>query len=147
MPKLFNKSRISDKKILKVIEFIQQFTFSKKKAAFEVRGPSEDFPFGEGMAVFMVDRQKEKQYKHMREPGLVVVQLGSTPFPHENTHRISAGRVFLNSHEEELVLIIAHELRHIDQFYLLEVAQEEADAEKFAVSILEEWRNRKKSKS
>lgn len=48
----------------------------------------------------------------------------------------------LNSWEEEFVLVLAHELRHIDQFHTTVPADYERDAEGYAIKVLKAYRER-----
>lgn len=46
--------------------------------------------------------------------------------------------------KEEFILVLAHELRHIDQFWTKVPKEYEYDAEKFAVNILSKYRRYRK---
>jgi hypothetical protein len=64
-------------------------------------------------------------------------------FPRDDEYpEAGVGVVVLNDWREEFVLALAHELRHIDQFWWTRPTpmNVENDAEKFAVKVLNEWR-------
>jgi hypothetical protein len=64
------------------------------------------------------------------------------PFPLVSWHPVvpdAVGRVVLCSAEEEFLFTLAHELRHIDQFWN-DAEVDEADAEKFALKVLLNFR-------
>ncbi len=63
-------------------------------------------------------------------------------YPFSSTFRVSIGPVQLNSLEEEMILVLGHEFRHIDQFYstVHKVRQYEVDAERHGIRVLEAYR-------
>jgi len=94
------------------------------------------------------DREKPGQLSagFARNDGSVVLHLSrQTSYPRRTTHVREVGSVRLDSWQEELVLVLAHELRHVEQFAtwpprkLMKRAMED-DAERFAVMVLERFR-------
>ena len=82
----------------------------------------------------------------MGSPSLVQVNLASGSYPKKSMLILELGVVTVNSWEEEFVLILAHELRHIDQIYTGshaadEVDAAEYDAESCAIALLSVFRN------
>ncbi len=75
-------------------------------------------------------------------PSVVILWLHEkSNAPFGTTHRKSLGKVIINSWEEEFVLVLAHELRHIDQFWGASFPKHyEVDAERFAIGVLNEYR-------
>jgi hypothetical protein len=83
-------------------------------------------------------------------PSRVTVDFGCEMFPKKVKHQGNPP-VVVTSAEEEFVVVLAHELRHIDQFWdgkLFERdADAESDAELFAHQILDEYRREKAQKA
>lgn len=84
-------------------------------------------------------------------PSLIVLQVSrNRSYPVKDTYcdekdKPYAEEVTIHSWDEEFVLILAHELRHIDQFFCingngLSERQMEEDAEKFAIKVLSSYR-------
>lgn len=76
-------------------------------------------------------------------PSVVTLWLSpnKTRFPMETCHRVSVGKIRLETWEEEFVLVLGHELRHIEQFWSGKTyAQVEVDAERFGLQMLNEYR-------
>lgn len=62
-------------------------------------------------------------------------------YPVLSTHRKSVGEVRFENWKEEVLFVLAHELRHIDQFWSIKPPRYyEVDAEKHAVHVLSEYR-------
>lgn len=83
-------------------------------------------------------------------PALVSIKLGKRDrlYPHYQHFLPETPRVRLGSWEEETLLLIAHELRHIVQFWNIGLCslsshESEVDAENFAVMVLRQWRHLK----
>lgn len=82
----------------------------------------------------------------------IIVKLGLSSglqYPRVTRHTPETPIVNLSSFEEEVVLVLAHELRHASQidsgaFRAMTVANSELDAERFAVRVLERFRANKK---
>jgi hypothetical protein len=71
---------------------------------------------------------------------------GDTVYPFKDRHTPETPLVILNSLEEELVLVISHEMHHVEQLLSWNIPNTEKkieiEAELFAIKMLEEWRNR-----
>lgn len=89
---------------------------------------------GEGLAY------KSSPYKDTPTVSCVEIWLKDGPFPKVNCYRKRAGKMKIYSWEEEYVLILAHELRHIDQFWTKMPRFYEVDAERFAMDVLKTYR-------
>jgi hypothetical protein len=64
-------------------------------------------------------------------------------YPRKTTHVDEVGTILLESWEEEVVLVLAHELRHIEQFSegkQYEYYEAEVDAERFGLKVLQQYR-------
>lgn len=80
-------------------------------------------------------------------PSLVKLDIPhNVRYPRTSYHVREVGMVRFKSWDEEVVFVLAHELRHIDQFYTRVLTDHlaEVDAEKFAVSVLRDYRKHKK---
>lgn len=76
-------------------------------------------------------------------PSRVLIQLGGTDFPKYTLYRKAAGSVTVHTWQEEFLLVLAHEMRHIDQFWSdSPPVHYEVDAERFAQEVLAAWRSR-----
>lgn len=77
-------------------------------------------------------------------PSLVKIILGrGRKYPRGTSHVDSLGIIKLESWDEEVLFVLAHELRHIDQFWSMTFTDEDAaelDAERFAIKVLKTWR-------
>lgn len=62
-------------------------------------------------------------------------------YPHSSKLKKKTERVVFQNWEEEYVFVLAHELRHVDQFYFRVKTQAEVDAEFFAHMVLREYRH------
>lgn len=64
-------------------------------------------------------------------------------YPRRSTHVEEVGEVTFNSWQEEFLFVLAHEVKHIDQFWTqpMEEHAAEVDAERFAVNVLASYRN------
>lgn len=81
------------------------------------------------------------------EPSLVIIRLSDEDprhYPHQQQVVPELEPVTINSWIEEVLLVIAHELRHIAQFWDPDFNEDphmmEVDAEAFAIETLNAWR-------
>lgn len=70
------------------------------------------------------------------------LRLNPQKYPYKTCHRKSVGEVSVDSWEEEFVLVLAHELRHVHQFVFGTPRNYEVDAERHAIAVLTQYRNR-----
>lgn len=70
------------------------------------------------------------------------LRFDTAKYPYKTCHRKSVGEVEVASWQEEFILVLAHELRHIHQFVFGTPRQYEVDAERCAIAVLERYRNR-----
>jgi hypothetical protein len=116
-----------------LVDFVRPYTSCSDKAHIMVKRRSAAGRFGRGRA-------------HAAVP----LSHGSTPLvqiwlSHGLFYPAQSGGTMVRSWQEEFVFLLAHELRHLDQFangvyrtHQVEVA--EKDAEAFADTVLGHWR-------
>jgi hypothetical protein len=78
-------------------------------------------------------------------PSLIVMQLAKGGhYPSATVYVKEVGEVVVQSFEEEFLFVLAHEARHIQQFWSTAIKgrKAEVDAELFARDILRAWRER-----
>jgi hypothetical protein len=77
-------------------------------------------------------------------PSSVLLRLSKgMKYPTASVYRKSVGQVTFDNWQEEFLFVLAHELRHIDQFWSFEPPRHyEVDAEKFALEVLAEYREK-----
>lgn len=126
---LENNSRISTKVIRKLMRFVDGRVISRGRVVVILRDEPDPDQIGHGRAFYG------------RRPPVIEMWVSCGAFPWVNIYRKRIGSVTINSVEEEIVFLLAHEFRHLDQRYV-KVKQVEVDAERFGVKILNEWRNR-----
>ena len=96
---------------------------------------------------------RENPLRSSTAPSLVEVWLGSKySYPRYDQHVPELRRIVLFSWEEEVLLVIAHEFRHIHQMHIpvkavVDDHTAEVDAERFAIETLQEWRSIRRLKS
>lgn len=75
-------------------------------------------------------------------PSRVTIRFAAPQYPKTTIYRQSVGKVTVRSWQEEFVQVLAHELRHIDQFWSTSVMprEYEVDAERFSHEVLNDWR-------
>lgn len=129
------------RQLLKVIDFV-----------------SEHCQYGDLATLQLLDLKSPKQftggytYKHRPDvcelsliaPSLIVLQLShGAAYPATSIHVEEVGPVTVQSFDEEFLLVLGHEGRHVDQMNGAPVTDEheaELDAETFAVQLLAKWR-------
>lgn len=83
-------------------------------------------------------------------PSLVLMKLGRhVKYPYQDKHYMRLGEIQVNDWKEEFVLVLAHELQHIEQYYALGLHfsdtpqgnyECEIDAELQAIHVLDLYR-------
>lgn len=99
--------------------------------------------FTNGMAYDKVDYIELLEYNlPFRISGKIELDVSSELcYPVITQHRKRTGRVKINNWQEELVLLLGHEMRHLNQFWYPEIAkQREVDAENYGIMMLREYR-------
>lgn len=74
-------------------------------------------------------------------PGAIHIEIGhGVYYPTVSVYRKRVGPVTFTAWQEEVLFVLAHEFRHIDQFWSLKRPKHfEVDAERFAKSVLEKY--------
>jgi hypothetical protein len=84
-------------------------------------------------------------------PSLVKMTLSAAErYPRCSEHVPEVGPIEFQTWEEEFLLVLAHELRHVDQFWgerITDAHKAEVDAERFALRSLQRYRKRSRQKS
>jgi hypothetical protein len=144
-PRILNETDIPTKAFEVFIDFIQELLPTTAVASFEFLDREPGKVCISGLATRRVAEDYTGPF-----PGLVqlwITQKGTTSYPRLDQYVPELPAVLLRSWEEELFLVLAHELRHIHQFYTrlwreLNDAECELDAEEFAYQALQLWRQR-----
>lgn len=130
-------------KLLPVIDFVLEYTGYSSLATLRLTDMKNAAGFSGGYAC------KHRQDGHdltLVAPSIVDIQLSrACRYPKTTVHVPELGEVQVRSFEEEFLLVLAHELRHVDQFWgrrFTDEAAAELDAERFAIKILKAWRKR-----
>lgn len=135
--KVKNRSGIDTNEIKALTSFVEDCTTHSYMATLEVE-PSEDGMSSSGVAY----RFNPEHELPQSPPGLVKVSVSGATYPYLSVHRKASGGVVLQDWREEFVLVLAHELRHVAQFWGgVNAKQKEVDAERFAIAVLNEWRS------
>jgi len=130
MPKLRNTSSRPTKEIRDLTKWVAQWYLSANTVELEVGGHTNWGDMAHGVA----------------SPERVEILLPATDhYPVSTKLCRSTERVTLHNWKEEYVFVLAHELRHVDQFYAGDVKNYEKDAENFATMVLREYRNQRSS--
>jgi hypothetical protein len=136
-----NQSRVPTIVLKGLIEFLFRFAPEAVVARFEVR---------DGAVGHSTSGRATRFFETRRTlyPALVEINIGQLPastYPRLDQHVPDLPPILLRSLEEETVLVIAHELRHVVQFFTsalntMDERQKEVDAERFAIETLQRWR-------
>ena len=139
-----NRSRIPMRTIRRLLDFVlERMPYMARMARITVsNAPTRRS--GSGMAY------KLSPWGHsILTPSHIQLKLSNPKewHPWSDKHCKGAPRIFFKTWEEECIALIAHELRHVIQFWDVGIIiqnwseeQEEADAENFAVAVLKQWR-------
>lgn len=129
--KIINHSPFGRKYLSKMVNFAQKFTYQGGT------GVTIEFTYDtkivtQGCAYILDDG---RHYK------VDIMIGGKSRFPRLDVYRKSAGGITLHNREEELIMYLAHELRHVDVFASWVIPkQSEVDAERFGHTVLGYWR-------
>lgn len=139
--KAYNDSHRSDKDLQPLVDFVCERTSNSRLAVLlvytnEIRG---------GGTIGMAHKHDTDTMLCDGVPGLVTVGVSKDKcYPWASEYRKSVGPVRFESWQEEFLFVLAHEFRHIDQFWMLNPPRHyEVDAEHFAMGILAEYRDSK----
>ena len=102
-------------------------------------GPAGDIEVTGGLAEANVPFPSDPRVPHRVTLWL---NFESGKYPYKACHRKRAGTAVIRTWDEEFVLVLAHELRHIYQFVYGSPRHYEVDAERHAMSVLNFYRNR-----
>lgn len=142
--KFENYTKSADvKKVKKIANFIGKYCKYNILATIRLLDAPEE---NKGIGGIAYQQCPDDSYD-ISAPSLIKIWItGNGKYPRQDSY---VPEVVLTFHdfEEELLCVLAHEMRHIDQFWtsLRRVYGQEAevDAEKFAARILELWRAQK----
>lgn len=145
--RLINRSKVSTKRLRKVLSFILPYTryYGLGRVEVDNYGGRVISCTTSGMA-HKLDGNPNT-YDPNR-PSLVQIWIGNVPsYPILDQYKNYGPKVELSSLDEELVLVIAHELGHLDDFWAWDQTeisdrQSEVRAESFAVKVLNEYKLR-----
>lgn len=133
---LKNETDFSQKRLEQLSDFVSARCKFPHLAYIRVL-PGEAGHVGSGYAF-----QWNPDFDNVHTPSSVYIYLSRNTYPAKTIHRKAVGEIVLRSWEEEYVFTLAHELRHIDQFWGFEAPSfPEVDAETFAKETLEVFRN------
>lgn len=136
--KVLNSSRIPTAQLRPLIEFaLSQGDRSSRLARFVFT----DAPPGETCS----GRAHWNEGDDAAYPSLVELRLSSPDprfYPRFDQHVPELEPTRLESWDEEALLVISHELRHVAQFWTenMDAHEMEIDAEAFAIQTLHDWR-------
>ena len=135
--KIINRSPFGRKYLKKMVNFVQKFTYQNgTKVTIEFTYDTKITTVG---CAYILD--DARHYK------VDIVIGGKSRFPRFDMYRKSAGGITLHNREEELIMYIAHELRHVDTFaQWVTPKQPEVDAERFGHTVLGYWRLKQEKK-
>ncbi len=144
--RILNETDVPTKALETLIDFIQAMLPSSSVARFEFLDQLPEKSGTSGQA-----SRDNGEGPPVAFPGLVeiwVAPQGRGSFPRLDQYVPDLMPILLRSWEEELVLVLAHELRHIEQFYTdlgtdMDSRAMEVDAETFAYEALRLWRARR----
>lgn len=138
--KIINESAIPTRTMLPLINFTRRYFWCRDDFLLKIFNHTDKRPGIVGSA--------EKIYPNwIKGSEFNLVQLQMNPqkkFKRKDMYRKAAGPVYFKSWEENFIMVLAHELRHIDQFTSENIPYHmEVDAEKYAMLVLNEYRKRK----
>lgn len=138
--KIKNETPFGKAYLMKIVKFAMKFSYQKGKDT-TIRFLYHPGEKTTGLAYIQADGY------HV-EYCIDINVGGGSKFPCTNVYKKSVGGVSLSSREEELILYLAHELRHVDVFAeWVTVKQSEVDAERHAHTVLGYWRVKKECKN
>ncbi|NDG28105.1 MAG: hypothetical protein EB120_13145 [Proteobacteria bacterium] len=131
---------ISLKEIKKIISFITQYC--KYDFLTTVRLLEYDKVGISGLAI----QNSFGESNDLSRPSMIKIWLGKDrQYPCQDSY-VPEIKVTFHDFEEELIYVMAHEFRHIDQFWTslrrVEGHAAELDAERFALKVLNIWREK-----
>lgn len=146
--KVENLSRIPTKSLRPLIEFVAARVASGHMARVRVLDGKPERHTG-GLATKYFPTPEQHDLVTPSAIRLWLYEPGTHVYPRIERHVEELEAVVLSSWEEEVLLVLAHELRHIDQFWDEEWDGDdhagEVDAEAFAIQVLKDWRSSRSS--
>lgn len=139
--KIHNTSRLANKQIRPLVDFVcARFEFSYMAHLVLV---DHDEP-GLGTNGWSW-KEAEDDFDPTAPSRVALVLSHGLPYPAKTYNQPEVGEITINSWEEEFVLVLGHELRHIDQYWSPAEFPEnfELDAEQHGVLALEAYRKLK----
>lgn len=133
MPLLLrNDAAVEDRETLKLLQFVQERCRHPEKLVLAHVVPGTD----------PVPAQGWSWRRDPEDPSRSRIQVSVTPgeLPAWLLYRRAAGIVHMRDWRDEVIYTAAHELRHVDQFIDGVPRYYEVDAERFAMSVLLEFR-------
>lgn len=137
-----HSDNIQTREIRALFNFVKQYTKYSYCAVLRVC----DAPPAKMTGGFANHTEPDPDLYDPVAPSSVELLVGdrSPRFPYKDQHVPELPPVTINTWEEEVLLVLAHELRHIDQFWSWDQINDghliEVDAERFAIEVLEKWR-------
>jgi hypothetical protein len=132
---LDNTSHRSDAELKPLVKYVTDHCYHHKLAVIHVRSGLQR-AFSQGHA---------RKYHYNGTPSLVTIRLSKAlPYPYSSMYRKRAGPAIVHCWQEEFIFVLAHEMRHIDQFWSIlgHHRHIEVDAERFAIQVLRSYQLR-----
>lgn len=112
--KVFNRSSLSDESLQGVLNFLLPY-YGDTPFPVQVKVYDWKWEGAQGIASWPQDRDRRGVKKGVVN---VIIRIGKKrdTYPYQLSYKKSAGDQWVNSHLEEIAHLIAHELRHVEQF-------------------------------
>lgn len=143
---LVNHSTIPDSVIQPILDMVAaDFRYAHKAVIYAHTQYSYSQPSIYGVAYKFAPAPFDRFQKHGKDSLIVLSFPQRSCYPFDTQHVREVPTMTINNFEEELVLVLAHELRHVDQFFLGTITEHnryeaEIDAEKHAIATLLKYR-------
>ena len=143
---IVNTSRLSVKQIRPLVGFVSKYFFHSNRAYIVVQDHEEAGVMCGGEITYDASflRRRDLGIEDFDRYSEIVLDISrDIVYPIGTKHRKTTRWVQLNSIEEEIVLVLAHEMRHLDQWHQnrrVKIANPEVDAERHAIMVLNEYR-------
>lgn len=123
----------------KLAKFVRKYTQYDHMCVLEVYNTLRR-KFSGGGATYCMYRQRDPS---AAEPSLIRIWRGNCTTPYKTLRVKKLGKVTVNTRDEEFVFILAHEMKHLDDFWGgrgWKNKNSEYSAEQFAIQILKKYR-------
>lgn len=140
-----NSSRVATAKIRKLLAFILPYCTHSDRARLEVKNARFGY-MTRGLTTFVPPRDSGNLVE-------IAVSRANVRYPYRSQYWPGFPGVDIRDWDEEVVFVLAHELKHVDDYWEQSLGtsqrQMELRAEKFAIRILKAWRakNRRRRQS